>query len=65
MGGLLGGSTPKPVTPPPVPPPLPIPEPGPEAGEQARKRRPRGRRATFLTGDLIPTEQELKKKQLG
>ncbi len=65
MGGLLGGSGAKPVKTPPVPPPLPIPEAGPEAGEQARKRRPRGRRATFLTGDLIPTDEELKKKQLG
>lgn len=54
MGGLLGGSKPKPVRTPPVPPPVAIPEAGPEAGEQARKRRPRGRRETFLTGDLIP-----------
>lgn len=53
MGGLLGDK-PKVVKAPPVPPPPPIPTVGAEVGEQARKKRPRGRRETFLTGDLIP-----------
>ncbi len=52
MGGLI--SKPKVVKAPPVPPSPPIPTVGEEVGEQARKRRPRGRRETFLTGDLIP-----------
>ncbi len=54
MSGLI--DKPKPVKAPPVPPPLAVPEVGIEAGEQARKRRPRGRRETFLTGDLIPEQ---------
>ena len=33
------------------------------AGEQARKARPRGREETFLTGDLIPSEEELRGKK--
>lgn len=53
MGGLLG-DRPKAIKAPPVPPPPPIPTVGAEVGEQARKRRPRGRRETFLTGALIP-----------
>lgn len=65
MSGLL--SKPKVVKPPPVPPPLPIPQVGQvvgeEVGTQARRRRPRGRRETFLTGDLIPETE--KKKVLG
>ncbi len=52
MGGLL--DRPKPIRAPAVPPSPPIPTIGEEVGEQARKRRPRGRRETFLTGDLIP-----------
>ncbi len=63
MGGLL--SKPKPVTAPKLPPPVAIPEVGPEAGDIARRRAPRGRRETFLTGDLIPLNEELKKKKLG
>ncbi len=59
MGGLFG----KPVKAPPVPPPPAIPEVGPEAGEQARRKQPRGRRETFLTGDLVPETE--KKKVLG
>ncbi len=35
-----------------------------EVGEEARKRRPRGRRETFLTGNLIPG-QSLGKERLG
>ncbi len=61
MGGLL--SQPKPVKAPPVPPPPPIPDVGEEVGEQARRKAPRGRRETFLTGDLIP--ETGKKKVLG
>ncbi len=61
MSGLL--SKPKVVKPPPVPPPLPVPQVGEEVGTQARRRRPRGRRETFLTGDLIPETE--KKKVLG
>ena len=63
MGGLIGGK-PKVVKAPPVPPPPPIPTVGEEVGEQARKKRPRGRRETFLTGDLIP-QQGLGKSLLG
>lgn len=62
MGGLL--DKPKAVKAPPVPPPPPIPTVGKEVGEQARKKRPRGRRETFLTGALIP-EQDLGRTQLG
>ncbi len=61
MGGLL--TRPKAVTAPPVPPPLAIPEVGEEVGEQARRKAPRGRRETFLTGDLIPETE--KKRFLG
>ncbi len=61
MGGLL--TRPKAVKAPPVPPPLAIPEVGEEVGEQARRRAPRGRRETFLTGDLIPETE--KKRFLG
>ncbi len=51
-------------TPPPLPPPAALPEVGEEVGTQARRRRPRGRRETFLTGDLVPRETG-KKKVLG
>ncbi|KKL12105.1 hypothetical protein LCGC14_2539110 [marine sediment metagenome] len=61
MSGLL--SKPKPVKAPPVPPPVAIPDVGEEVGEQARRKAPRGRRETFLTGDLIP--ETGKKKVLG
>ncbi len=61
MGGLL--SQPKPVKAPPVSPPPPIPEVGPEVGDIARRKAPRGRRETFLTGDLVP--ETGKKKVLG
>ena len=64
MGGLL--SKPKTVKTPPVPPTPPIPTVDEdEVTAQARKRRPRGRQETFLTGDLIPVEQDLKKLRLG
>ncbi len=62
MGGLF--DKPKVTKTPPVPPPPPVPTVGKEVGEQARKKRPRGRRETFLTGDLIP-EQSLGKSLLG
>ncbi len=61
MGGLL--DKPKAVKPPPVPPIPPVPTVGEEPSEQARKKRPRGRRETFLTGDLIP--ETTKKRRLG
>lgn len=69
MGGLF--DKPKVVRPaPPKPsPPVPSPEAGLEAGEEARRRRPRGFRETFLTGDLIPAvdvnDNLRKKKVLG
>ena len=52
MGALF--SKPKAVSVPKPPPPPVIPEVGPEVGDIARRKRPRGRRETFLTGDLIP-----------
>lgn len=61
MGGLF--SKPKPVKAPPLPPPVAEPDVGEETGEQARKKRPRGFRETFLTGDLVPPEE--KKRTLG
>ena len=64
MSGLLGGK-PKIVQPPPVPPPPAIPVVGEEVGDIARKKRPRGRKELFLTGELIPKEQDLKKLRLG
>ena len=60
MGGLFGGK-PKAVKPPPVPPPVAIPDVGEEVGDIARRSRPRGRRETFLTGELVP---ELDKKKV-
>ncbi len=53
MGDIFGGG-PSAVKPPPPTPPPAIPEVGDEAEDIARRRRPRGRRETFLTGDLIP-----------
>lgn len=54
MGGLF--TTPKPVTAPAVRPPLAVPDVGAEVGDIARRKRPRGLRETFLTGDLVPTD---------
>ena len=48
---------------PPLPPPMAVPAVGEEPEEIARRRRPRGRRETFLTGDLVP--ETGKKKVLG
>ena len=48
---------------PPVPPPQAIPDTGPEPAEQAMKNRPRSRKDTFLTGDLVPIPK--KKTVLG
>lgn len=62
MGGIFSKAQ-KIAKTPPVPPPLPIPQVGEEVGTQARRRRPRGRRETFLTGDLIPETE--KKRVLG
>ena len=61
MGGVF--SKPKVPKPPPLPPPPAIPDVGAEPGEIARRKRPRGRRETFLTGDLVP--ETGKKKVLG
>ena len=64
MSGLI--SKPKTVKPPAVPlQPPPVPTVGEEVGTQARRRRPRGRRETFLTGDLIPVLEEEKTRSLG
>lgn len=62
MGGLL--SDPKTVKAPPVPitPPIPTVDEE-EVGTEARRKRPRGRRETFLTGDLVP--ETTKKRKLG
>ena len=64
MGGLFGGK-PKTVKPPPPTAPPAIPEVGEEEGERARRRAPKGRRATIITGDLVPEEDKDKKKLLG
>ncbi len=64
MSGLFGGK-PKTIKPPPVPPPPPIPDVGEEVGDIARRKRPRGRRETFLTGELIPVFDIEKKTKLG
>ncbi len=56
MSGLT--SKPKTVKTPAVSPPLAVPDVGEEVGTLAKRRRPRGRRKTFLTGDLIPVLQE-------
>lgn len=63
MGGLI--DKPKVIKAPPVPitPPVPTVDTD-TVGTQARRERPRGRQETFLTGALIPTEEELKKKKL-
>lgn len=61
MGGMFG--RPKVVKPPPPPPPPAIPDVGEEVEDIARRKRPRGRRETFLTGDLIP--ETGKKRVLG
>ncbi len=63
MSGLFGGA-PKAVRPPAAKPPIPIPTVGEEVKDIARKRRPRGREETFLTGDLIPV-RGLGKVKLG
>ena len=70
MGGIF--SKPKVVKAPPVQPPPAIPDVGEEPSEFARRKAPRGRRETFLTGDLIPSQDiellragKKKKKVLG
>lgn len=62
MGPLL--SKPEPVKPPKPAPPVAIPEVGSEVEDIARRKQPRGRRGTFLTGELIPGLAG-KKKTLG
>jgi len=61
MGGVFGA---KPVSTPRLPDPVAIPEVGEEAGDIARRKRPRGRRETFITGDLVPGLGEPEKKKL-
>ena len=65
MGGVLTSlfGAPKVAKATQVPPPPAIPDVGEKPGEIARRRRPRGRRETFLTGDLVP--ETGKKKVLG
>ena len=53
MSGLIGGK-PETVKPPPPPPPPAIPEVDIEVEDIARRKRPRGFKEFFLTGDLIP-----------
>ena len=62
MSGLI--SQPKTVKPLPPRAPLAVPTVGEEVETRARRRRPRGRRETFLTGALIPMSDE-KKKEFG
>lgn len=52
MGSLF--RAPSVVKAPAVPPPVAVPDVGPEVGDIARRKRPRGRMETFLTGDLEP-----------
>lgn len=52
MAGLF--STPRPVKAPAVTPPVAVPDVGPEVSDIARRRRPRGRQETYLTGELEP-----------
>ena len=54
-----GGS----VKPPPVAAPPAIPDKSIDVEDEARKKLPRGRKDTFLTGDLVPVTD--KKKLLG
>ena len=63
MSGLV--SKPRTVRPPAAKPPLAVPTAGEEVGTQARRRLPRGRIKTFLTGDLIPMLEEEKKVKFG
>lgn len=64
MGGLMAKKAIKKATVVPPPPPLAVPTVGEEVGTQAKRRRPRGRRETFLTGALIPMMGE-KREKLG
>ena len=52
MSGLFDDG--KPVQTPPVPKPPPVPTVDVQVEDIARRKRPRGRQETFLTGDLIP-----------
>jgi hypothetical protein len=57
MGGLLGGGKPDIVQPKPAPKPPPVPVADEDkVGTQAKKKRPRGREETFLTGALVPSD---------
>ncbi len=62
MSGLFGDD-PKVVKPEPPKPVPPVPTVSEEPGGQAKKKRPRGLRDTFLTGDLIP--ETGKRRELG
>ncbi len=61
MSGLFDSG--KPVQAPPVKPTPPVPTVDEQVADTARKKRPRGRQETFLTGDLIP--ETGKKRTLG
>jgi len=66
MGGLF--SSPKSVKappPPPVEPPPVVEDTGAGDAEKKKLRRRSGRRQTFITGDLVPAEQDTKKLKLG
>lgn len=60
MGGVFGAKLRERGAPPPPP---ATPDVSEEAEDVARRRRPRGRRRTFLTGDLVA--ETGKKKVLG
>ncbi len=68
MGGLVSAilDKPKSVKTPPVPqaikPPSATADTA-QAGDQARKAVPTGRQDLFLTGDLVPSEEELRGKK--
>ena len=61
MSGLFDGGGD--IKTPPVPKAPPIPTVDEQVKDIARKKRPRGRQETFLTGDLIP--ETTKKRILG
>ncbi len=65
MGSIFGGGKTKAVKPPvaAIQAPAAVPEVGAEVKDIARRKRPRGFRETFLTGDLIP--ETGKKKVFG
>ncbi len=63
MSGLIPKT--KTVRPPKPAAPLAVPDVGEEVGTQAKRKRPRGFKETFLTGDLIPVLDPEKKRKFG